>query len=151
MCDLDIFCSLGLIAIGNPFGLDNSVTTGVVSALNQEFRASSRNSPSFMAAQQQRVIRNCIQTDCAINPGNSGGPLLNLQGQVIGVNTAIVTTSGSSSGIGFAVRGFSVHAYFRFNSESYMRPRSVLVELLCEQLLMCLLHLFHCGDASFFV
>jgi 2-alkenal reductase len=59
------------------------------------------------------VIRNCIQTDCAINPGNSGGPLLNLAGEVIGVNTAIVTTSGSNAGIGFAIPSDEVEAVVR--------------------------------------
>jgi S1-C subfamily serine protease len=88
-----------LIAIGNPFGLDNTVTTGVVSALNRELRTG--NSRTGRVA--SLPIRNCIQTDCAINPGNSGGPLLNLRGQVVGINTAIVTTSGSNAGIGFAV------------------------------------------------
>ena len=86
-----------VVAIGNPFGLDKTVTTGVVSAVNREFRAGSARTPA------NRPIRNCIQTDAAINPGNSGGPLLNLKGQVIGINTAIITTSGSSAGIGFAV------------------------------------------------
>mmetsp|Transcript_8941 Transcript_8941/g.24782 ORF Transcript_8941/g.24782 Transcript_8941/m.24782 type:complete len:702 (+) Transcript_8941:269-2374(+) len=95
----------GLIAIGNPFGLDNSVTTGVVSALNRELRAGSGGGSNFFLADpsQQQPIRNCIQTDCAINPGNSGGPLLNYKGQVVGVNTAIVSTTGSFAGIGFAV------------------------------------------------
>lgn len=88
----DLLVGQGLIAIGNPFGLDNTVTTGVVSALNRELRTSGA-----------APIRNCIQTDCAINPGNSGGPLLNNKGVVVGVNTAIVTTSGSNAGIGFAV------------------------------------------------
>ena len=87
-----------LIAIGNPFGLDNSVTTGVVSALNREIQTS-----SGMGMAPNQPIRNCIQTDCAINPGNSGGPLLNSKGEVVGVNTAILTTSGSNSGVGFAV------------------------------------------------
>jgi S1-C subfamily serine protease len=86
-----------VVAIGNPFGLDKTVTTGVVSAVNREFRAGTARTPA------NRPIRNCIQTDAAINPGNSGGPLLNLRGQVIGINTAIITTSGSSAGIGFAV------------------------------------------------
>lgn len=83
------------IAIGNPFGLDTSVTSGVVSALNRELSVSSSST--------NNKIRNCIQTDASINPGNSGGPLLNLNGEVIGVNTAIVTTSGSSAGVGFAI------------------------------------------------
>lgn len=93
----ELLVGQGLIAIGNPFGLDKTVTTGVVSALNREIRTSGNNGIT------EQPIRNCIQTDCAINPGNSGGPLLNFQGQVVGVNTAIVSTSGSFSGIGFAV------------------------------------------------
>lgn len=96
----DLLVGQSLIAIGNPFGLDNSVTTGVVSAMNRELRTASNNNGLTATA---RPIRNCIQTDCAINPGNSGGPLLNLQGQVVGMNTAIITTSGSNAGIGFAV------------------------------------------------
>jgi len=81
-----------LVAIGNPFGLDQTVTSGVVSALNREIKTSDGD-----------TIRNCIQTDAAINPGNSGGPLLNLDGDIIGVNTAILSTSGSNAGIGFAI------------------------------------------------
>jgi S1-C subfamily serine protease len=90
----DLLVGQSLIAIGNPFGLDNTVTTGVVSALNRELRTTGGGA---------RPLKNCIQTDCAINPGNSGGPLLNLRGQVVGINTAIVSTSGSNAGIGFAV------------------------------------------------
>eukprot|EP00554_Chaetoceros_debilis_P014730 CAMPEP_0194111034 /NCGR_PEP_ID=MMETSP0150-20130528/10126_1 /TAXON_ID=122233 /ORGANISM="Chaetoceros debilis, Strain MM31A-1" /LENGTH=470 /DNA_ID=CAMNT_0038800347 /DNA_START=330 /DNA_END=1738 /DNA_ORIENTATION=+ len=81
-----------VLAIGNPFGLDQTVTTGVVSALDRSVRGIAGND-----------IRGCIQTDASINPGNSGGPLLNLDGEVIGVNTMIVSTSGSNVGIGFAV------------------------------------------------
>jgi S1-C subfamily serine protease len=102
-----------LVAIGNPFGLDTTVTTGVVSALNRELKVSPPlprlfggfppSSSLAPAVTTPTIIRNCIQTDCAINPGNSGGPLLNLDGTVVGVTTAIVTTSGSSSGIGFAI------------------------------------------------
>ena len=79
-------------AIGNPFGLDQTLTTGVVSALNREIESVT-----------QRLIRGVIQTDAAINPGNSGGPLLDSAGRLIGVNTAIYSPSGASSGIGFAI------------------------------------------------
>ena len=81
-----------VLAIGNPFGLDTTLTTGVVSALGREIQAPS-----------SRTIRGVIQTDAAINPGNSGGPLLNSLGQLVGVNTAIYSPSGASAGIGFAI------------------------------------------------
>lgn len=79
-------------AIGNPFGLDRSLTSGIVSALD-------RNLPT----ETGREIRGVIQTDAAINPGNSGGPLLDTEGRLIGVNTAIITDTGSYAGIGFSV------------------------------------------------
>lgn len=81
-----------VVAVGNPFGLDRTVTTGIVSALQREIQA-----PNGYA------IRNVIQTDAPINPGNSGGPLLNVDGEVIGVNSQIASTSGGNIGIGFAV------------------------------------------------
>lgn len=81
-----------VLAIGNPFGLDATLTTGVVSALGREIESPTR-----------RTITNVIQTDAAINPGNSGGPLLNSQGELIGVNTMIYSPSGASAGIGFAI------------------------------------------------
>jgi S1-C subfamily serine protease len=81
------------IAIGNPFGLERTITTGVISALG---RTLPRDDSDFQIAE-------LIQTDAAINPGNSGGPLLNSQGQVIGVNTAIRSLTGVNSGVGFAI------------------------------------------------
>jgi S1-C subfamily serine protease len=80
------------IAIGNPFGLDHTLTTGVISALGRQVQGAGGV-----------TIRDMIQTDTAINPGNSGGPLLDSQGQLIGMNTMIFSKSGSSAGIGFAV------------------------------------------------
>lgn len=91
----DLLVGQTVVAIGNPFGLQSSVSCGVVSAIDRELANNQR--PANIP------IRNVIQTDAAINPGNSGGPLLNLKGEVVGINTAIITTSGSSAGIGFAV------------------------------------------------
>jgi len=81
-----------VVAIGNPFGLDRTVTAGIVSALQRQIE-----SPAGF------TIDKVIQTDAAINKGNSGGPLLNARGEVIGVNTQIATESGGNVGIGFAV------------------------------------------------
>ncbi len=81
------------IAIGNPFGLERTVTTGVISSLR---RTLPRDDSDFQLAE-------LIQTDAAINPGNSGGPLLDSKGLVIGVNTAIASDSGTNSGVGFAI------------------------------------------------
>ena len=82
-----------IFAIGNPFGLERTLTSGLISSLN-------RSIPSRM---QGRSIRGLIQTDAAINPGNSGGALLDSQGKLIGINTAIASTSGGSHGVGFAI------------------------------------------------
>jgi len=78
-----------VVAIGNPFGLGNTVTAGIVSAKYRQIGAGSYD--------------NFIQTDASINPGNSGGPLLNSSGEVVGINTAILSQSGGSVGIGFAI------------------------------------------------
>ena len=81
-----------VLAIGNPYGLSRTLTTGVISALD-------RRLPTATG----REVAGVIQTDAAINPGNSGGPLIDTNGRLIGVNTAIISGSGSSAGIGFAV------------------------------------------------
>ncbi|MHC4269951.1 MAG: S1C family serine protease [Planctomycetota bacterium] len=81
-----------VLAIGNPFGLDSTLTTGIISALGRTIQSISN-----------RYIYDVIQTDAAINPGNSGGPLLDSFGRLIGVNTAIISPSGTYSGVGFAV------------------------------------------------
>ncbi len=91
-----------VVAIGSPLGLDHTVTAGIVSALDRPVTTGDQSSASYI---------NAVQTDAAINPGNSGGPLVNLAGEVIGVNSAIATTGGSflgggesgSIGVGFAI------------------------------------------------
>jgi S1-C subfamily serine protease len=88
----DLKVGQSVFAIGNPFGLDQSLTTGIISALKRK-----------LPTENGREITNVIQTDAAINPGNSGGPLLDSAGRVIGVNTAILSPSGTSAGIGFAI------------------------------------------------
>ncbi len=81
-----------VIAIGNPFGLERTMTTGIISGLGRPIQESSNV-----------IIRNMIQTDAAINPGNSGGPLLDTNGKMVGINTIIISNSGTSAGVGFAV------------------------------------------------
>lgn len=81
-----------ILALGNPFGLERTLTSGIVSALDRSIRA-----------KNGRTIKGIIQTDAAVNPGNSGGPLLNSRGEVIGMNTAILSQVGQSAGISFAV------------------------------------------------
>lgn len=81
-----------VLAIGNPFGLDRTLTTGVISGLQRPLRA-----------RTGRPIEGAIQTDASINPGNSGGPLLDSHGRMIGINSQILSPSGASAGVGFAV------------------------------------------------
>jgi len=88
-----------VLAIGNPFGLDQTLTTGVVSGLGREIKSVT-----------QHPIFDVIQTDASINPGNSGGPLLDSSGRLIGINTAIYSPSGANAGIGFAVPVDTVNA-----------------------------------------
>ena len=81
-----------VVAIGSPFRLQNTITLGIVSALNRT-----------LTSEGGFRIEKVIQTDAAVNPGNSGGPLINLEGKVVGINTAIISTSGGSEGIGFSI------------------------------------------------
>lgn len=85
-----------VIAMGNPFGLANTMTTGIVSALG-------RGLPVGQIGESRYTLPDVIQTDAAINPGNSGGPLLNLAGEVVGVNFAIESATRSNSGVGFTI------------------------------------------------
>jgi S1-C subfamily serine protease len=109
-----------VIAIGNPFGLSDTMTTGIVSGIGRSLPISLGG---FM-------IPNVIQTDAPVNPGNSGGPLLNMQGEMIGMNTAILSGTNTFSGIGFAIpsnaitkivptlieKGYYLHPYIGFTS-----------------------------------
>ncbi len=81
-----------VLAIGNPFGLERTLTTGIISSLGRTIRSETGT-----------LMEDIIQTDAAINPGNSGGPLLNSEGEIIGINSAIISPSGGSVGIGFAI------------------------------------------------
>ncbi|KAL4653464.1 hypothetical protein ACB092_01G305200 [Castanea dentata] len=89
----DLLVGQKVFAIGNPFGLDHTLTTGVISGLRREISSAATGRP----------IQDVIQTDAAINPGNSGGPLLDSSGSLIGINTAIYSPSGASSGVGFSI------------------------------------------------
>jgi S1-C subfamily serine protease len=86
-----------IFAIGNPFGLERTLTTGVISSLNRT-----------IPGRNNRTLKSIIQLDAAINPGSSGGPLLDTRSRLIGMNTAIVSPSGQSSGVGFAIPSNSI-------------------------------------------
>jgi S1-C subfamily serine protease len=88
-----------VIAIGNPFGLQGSMTQGIVSALGRTLPSAQLLDPNYQGYNNPSII----QVDAAVNPGNSGGPLLDIQGNVVGINTAIRTESGTFAGIAFAV------------------------------------------------
>jgi len=81
-----------VFAIGNPFGLERTMTTGIISSLNRSLQL-----------REHRTIKSIIQIDAAVNPGNSGGPLLDSHGRLIGMNTAIASNTGQSAGVGFAI------------------------------------------------
>jgi S1-C subfamily serine protease len=98
----DVQVGDGVVAIGSPFGLEGTVTSGIVSALHRQ-----------MTAPNDFAIDDSIQTDAAINHGNSGGPLLNLHGKVIGVNAQIQSDSGGNEGVGFAIPSNTVRSIVR--------------------------------------
>ena len=106
-----------VLAIGNPFGFQSTLTTGVVSALGRTVQTS-----------ETTVIDGAIQTDAAINQGNSGGPLLNSHGEVIGINSAIYTPSGTTAGIGFAIPISTARIAQDLISEGRVRRASMGVE-----------------------
>jgi len=107
-----------VVAIGNPYGLADSMTTGIVSAVGRQMEA-----PGHYA------IVDVIQTDAAINPGNSGGPLLNMRGEVVGMNTAIISETGQFSGIGYAIPSETIKREINslIETGSYQHPRLGIV------------------------
>jgi S1-C subfamily serine protease len=104
-----------ILALGNPFGLERTLTAGIISSLDRSLKA-----------KNGRMIKGIIQTDAAINPGNSGGPLLNSRGQVIGLNTAIVSQVGQSAGISFAV---PINAIARILDQLIVNGRVIRADL----------------------
>lgn len=92
-----------VIAIGNPFGEQNTMTMGIVSALGRTLPADTSNSSNTTVSQGSYTIPDVIQTDASINPGNSGGVLVDIQGHLLGVTSAIESSTNSSAGIGFAI------------------------------------------------
>jgi len=88
----DLKAGQKVLAIGNPFGFGQTLTTGIVSSLKRSIKTGSG-----------AIIKHVVQTDAAINPGNSGGPLLNSKGEVVGINTMILSPTGSNVGVGFSI------------------------------------------------
>uniref|UniRef100_A0A7V3RGD0 PDZ domain-containing protein n=1 Tax=candidate division WOR-3 bacterium TaxID=2052148 RepID=A0A7V3RGD0_UNCW3 len=124
----DLMIGEWVIALGNPFGflLEDTrptVTVGVVSALNRAIKST----------QEERIYKDMIQTDAAINPGNSGGPLVNILGQVIGINTFILTSSGGSEGVGFA-RPINVVKKFINETKHYGRIRTPWIGIWVQEI-----------------
>ena len=112
-----------VVAIGNPFGLSGSMTEGIVSGLGR-LLPSNENGENFAGTISSFPIPNIIQTDAAINPGNSGGPLIDTQGRVIGINTAIFSNTGVYSGVGFAIPSNTINkvATSLIQTGSYRHP-----------------------------
>ena len=123
-----------VIAIGNPFGLSGSMTEGIISGLGRVIPSQNPGSPegpelppgeqNTLAPQTSFSIPEIIQTDAAINPGNSGGPLINLNGQVIGINSAIFSLTGEYSGVGFAIPSGTIQRVvpILISEHSYKHP-----------------------------
>ena len=111
-------------AIGNPFGLSGSLTVGIVSGLGRLLPSIDDSNSPFSQFALNFNIPDIIQTDAAINPGNSGGPLLNLKGEVIGINSAIYSNTGVNAGIGFAVPSNTVKKVVQsiISSGKYLHP-----------------------------
>jgi S1-C subfamily serine protease len=109
----DLRVGQSVYAIGNPFGLDHTLTTGIISALDRS-----------IDDENGGVMNNLIQTDAAINPGNSGGPLIDSAGRLIGINTMIFSPSGAYAGVGFAVPVDTVNRVVPrlIAYHSYVRP-----------------------------
>ncbi|MGQ9663763.1 MAG: trypsin-like peptidase domain-containing protein [bacterium] len=124
----DLMIGEWVIALGNPFGflLEDTrptVTVGVISALNRAIKST----------YEERIYKDMIQTDAAINPGNSGGPLVNILGQVIGINTFIFTSSGGSEGVGFA-RPINVVKKFITETKQFGKIRSVWIGIWVQEI-----------------
>ena len=112
------------LAVGSPFGYEETVTVGIISALAREVDATG----------QHGIFQRFLQTDAAINPGNSGGPLLNIRGELIGVNTAIVSRSGGSEGLGFAMPSrVAVNVYNQIIQHGRVRRGSIGIQFPKEQ------------------
>lgn len=129
----DLKVGQSALAIGNPFGLDWTLTTGIVSALDR----------SLPTEDNRGLIEHVIQTDAAINPGNSGGPLLDSAGRLIGVNTMIFSPSGASAGVGFAIPVDTVNRVVPqlIETGKYVRPTlGVEVDERINQLIADQLH-----------
>ncbi|HEY6332237.1 MAG TPA: trypsin-like peptidase domain-containing protein, partial [Blastocatellia bacterium] len=118
-----------VLAIGSPFGLDQSVTAGIISAKDRTTEQA--NNSLQRSTEQMSVFQRFLQTDAAINPGNSGGPLVNLAGEVVGINTMIATSTGIYTGIGFALpSSTAVEIYNQLVTGGRVRRGFIGIELM---------------------